>query len=72
MSCYFRHMKDVFVELGIEITPDNKKDIDAIIHRIVDVEYKNCSPTWKQVKKEIKTDPERRARFIEQLKKELS
>ena len=72
MSCYFRHMKDVFDELGIEILPENKKDIDAIIHRIVGVEYKNCSPTWKQVKEEIKTDPERRARFIEQLKKELS
>ena len=36
MSCYFRHMKDVLEEAGIEITKDNKKEIDGIIHRLVD------------------------------------
>ena len=49
MSCYFRHMKDVLDEVGVEITPDNKKEIDAILHRIVDVEYKNCSTAWKKI-----------------------
>jgi hypothetical protein len=42
MSCYFRHMKDVLDEAGIEVTKENKKDIDRIIHGLVDVEYKNC------------------------------
>lgn len=25
MSCYFRHMKDVLKEAGIEVTRENKK-----------------------------------------------
>lgn len=25
MSCYFRHLKDVFQELGIIVTKDNKR-----------------------------------------------
>jgi len=32
MSCYFGHMKDVFEEAGVEITKENKKEIDRIIH----------------------------------------
>ena len=71
MSCYFRHMKDVLEEAGIEITKENKKDIDRIIHALVDVEYKNCSPTWKAVKQHIKEDDNARSRFIERLKRQL-
>jgi hypothetical protein len=71
MSCYFRHMKDVLEEAGIEVTKDNKKDIDRIIHGLVDVEYKNCSPTWKAVKEQIQKDGETRAMFIKRLKAEL-
>ena len=71
MSCYFRHMKDVLEEAGIEITKDNKKDIDRIIHGLVDVKYKNCSPTWKAVKEHIKKDDEARNRFIKRLKAEI-
>ena len=50
MSCYFRHMKDVLEKAGVDITPENKKEIDRIIHELVQIEYKNCSPTWKGVK----------------------
>ena len=71
MSCYFRHMKDVLEDAGIEITPKNKKEIDRIIHGMVDVEYKNCSPTWKGVKEHIKGDEKARSRFIKKLKQEL-
>ena len=71
MSCYFRHMKDVFEEAGVEITKENKKEIDRIIHRVVDVEYKNCSPTWKMVKEHIKVDDNARLRFIKRLKDAL-
>ena len=48
MSCYFRHMKDVLDEAGIRVDKENKKDVDRIIHEIVGVEYKDCSPTWKE------------------------
>ena len=71
MSCYFRHMKDVLDEVGVEITPANKKEIDAILHGIVDVEYKNCSPAWKKIKEMVKGDPADRERFVEKLKAAL-
>jgi hypothetical protein len=50
MSCYFRHIKDTFSEVGIEVTPSNKKKIDQLIHELVAVEYKNCPETGRKVK----------------------
>ena len=72
MSCYFRYMKDVLEEAGIKITKENKKDVDRIIHGLVDEEYKNCSPTWKAVKAHIKADDAARRQFIEKLKQQMS
>ena len=69
MSCYFRHMKDILDEAGIEVTKENKKEVDEIIHRLVNEDYKNCSPTWKAVKEKIKGDEKVRGQFITQLKK---
>jgi hypothetical protein len=71
MSCYFRHMRDILEEAGVEITAKNKKDIDRIIHNLVDVEYKDCPPTWKKVKEHIRQDPKARERFILRLKEAL-
>ena len=65
MTCYFRHMKDIFLDIGVEVTPENKRDIDRIIHGIVGVEYKNCSPTWKAIKEKLAED---RDGFIATLK----
>jgi hypothetical protein len=42
-------MKEVFTRAGVEVTKENKKEIDRIIHSIVGVEYKNCSATWRVV-----------------------
>ncbi len=69
MSCYFRHMKDVLEEAGIRITEKNKKEVDRLLHELVGVEYKHCSPTWKAIKGHIKEDPAARKRFIERLRK---
>jgi len=71
MSCYFRHMHDIFEYLGIEITPENKKEIDIAIHKTVKTEYKNCPNAWKKIKEEIKSDPKTREKFINALKKNL-
>ena len=71
MSCYFRHMKDILDEAGVVITKENKKEIDLIIHNLVNVEYKNCPTTWRTVKERIKGDEEARRRFIIMLKEEL-
>ena len=69
MTCYFRHMKDVFDKVGVTVTKENKKDIDKTIHKIVGVEYKDCSATWKEVKKRI---AENKEGFITTLKNELT
>jgi hypothetical protein len=64
-------MKDILIEAGIDVSEENKKEIDQIIHRLVAVEYKNCSPTWKAVKEHIKGDEAKRKQFIGKLKKAL-
>ena len=56
MTCYFRHLKGVFEKAGIQVTPENKKEIDRMIHNIVNVEYKNCPDTWRQVKTLLQKD----------------
>lgn len=65
MTCYFRHLGDVFKKAGIKVTGENRREIDKAIHRIVGVEYKNCPAAWRQVKKRLAQDPEA---FISELK----
>ncbi len=67
MSCYFRHMKDIFTEAGIEVTATNKKEIDKAIHQIVNVSYKNCPATWREIKMGT-ADSQKRQEFIVKLK----
>jgi hypothetical protein len=62
-------MKDVFTEIGVEATKENKKDIDRKIHGLLGVEYKDCSSTWKQVKARLAED---RDGFIGQLSAALN
>ena len=56
MTCYFRHLQDVFDKAGIKVTKENKRQIDRVVHSIVGVDYKNCSAAWKEVKKRIAED----------------
>lgn len=69
MTCYFRHMKAIFDEVGIVVTPENKKDIDRIIHKLVGVTYKDCPSTWKAVKARLAANQEI---FILELRKGLA
>ena len=62
-------MNDFFEKAGIAVTKENKKDVDKTIHKIVGVDYKNCSATWKEVKKRIAENEEN---FINTLKNELT
>jgi len=64
-------MKDILEEAGIEITPQNKKQIDQAIHNIVEVEYKACPTTWKKLKQEIISDEQKRNSFITNLQDAL-
>ena len=69
LTCYFRHLRDFFEKAGVKVTDENKRQIDQIIHGIMRVEYKNCSATWKEVKKRMAEDEET---IISQLRKALS
>jgi len=62
-------MKLVFEQLGIEVTPENKRDIDKKIHLFVGVEYKNCSATWKVIKTKKAENEEQ---FLSDLDKALA
>lgn len=64
MTFYFRHLKDILNEAGIEVTTSNKKQIDRIIHEIAEVTYKNCSATWKRLKQKIVANEQKQQDFI--------
>jgi hypothetical protein len=49
-------MIELFEELGVEVTKENKNDIDEIIHEMLSVDYKNCAATWKLVRKRLEED----------------
>jgi len=51
-------MKLIFAQIGIEPTPENKRDIDKKIHNLVGVDYKNCSATWRAIKARLAEDEE--------------
>jgi len=69
MSCYFRHLKDIFDEAGIEVTSGNRKQIDQAIHRIVGTNYKDCPGIWQKLKQQIIPDEQKRQEFIVKLRK---
>ena len=69
MTCYFRHLNEIFEKAGVTITKENKRDVDKIIHSIVGTSYKNCSATWKEVKKRI---AENEDEFVNTLKSKLA
>jgi len=61
VSCYLRHIKDVLDEVGIVVTPANRKQIDQAVHQAVGVAYKDCPATWNRVKEELKDERKRKA-----------
>ena len=72
MSCYIRHLKELLNESGIEITTENRKQIDRAIHEIVGTTYKDCPGTWKEVKKKLASSEAEKKAFIKKLNAALS
>lgn len=60
-------MSGVLQEAGIKVTKENKKDIDKALHNLANVEYKNCSSTWKEIKKLLQTE-EGKKKIVKELK----
>ncbi len=69
VTCYFRHLQQVFEKAGLEVTKENRPEIDKAIHGIVGVGYKNCPAAWREVKKRLAEDEER---FVSELREALS
>ena len=67
MTCYFRHLDEIFKKAGIDVTKENKQELDKTIHKIVGTKYKDCPATWREVKKRILKDENG---FVVQLKAE--
>ena len=61
-------MTSVLEEAGVDITKENKKDIDKTLHKLAGIEYKNCSSTWKALKKMLQNEEERKL-IVQGLKK---
>ncbi len=58
-------MGEIFKQIGVEITPENRKEVDRKIHEYLGVEYKNCSETWRLIKERRAENTEK---FINELK----
>lgn len=69
MSCYFRHLTEIFKKAGIKVTPENKKELDRIIHQLVKTEYKDCPKAWKNIKTDVMSNPVKIEQFAVRLKK---
>jgi hypothetical protein len=65
VTCYFKHLKQIFEKAGITVTSSNRAEVDRVIHNLVGVNYKNCPAAWKQVKTRVSEDE---ANFVLKLK----
>jgi hypothetical protein len=68
LTCYFRHLQEVFKKAGITVTTENKREVDKVIHTIVGVKDKDCPSAWREVKKRVAQDEET---FISDLKRAM-
>ncbi|MDH7499263.1 MAG: hypothetical protein QHH30_02630 [candidate division NC10 bacterium] len=56
MSCYFRHLKEIFSQAGLAVTQENKKAVDQALHELAGVPYKACPEAWKAIKEKYLAD----------------
>jgi hypothetical protein len=69
MSCYVRHLSDVFKTLGVEDSRDNRKRMDKSIRKILKTD-KPCPEVWKRLKT-ILADGKKKKDLVGKLKKEF-
>ena len=72
MSCYFRHMKDILEQAGNTVTPQNKSQVDQLLHQMAGVTYKDCPAAWKKLKQDVMTDEQKRRELVRKLKSAFS
>ncbi len=62
----------MFKKAGIEVTSENRKKIDRIIHDTVNVKYPNCPAAWNEVKKRVAENEDGFARALKEAWKSQS
>jgi ribosomal protein L17 len=67
MTCYFRHLQEIFEQANIQVTRENRKEIDRVLHEIVGVGYKDCPSAWRGLKDRLKDERSRR-KLVAELK----
>lgn len=70
MSCYTRHLTDVFEALKVENNRDNRKTMDEAIRGILKTD-KPCPEVWKQLKT-ILADGKKKEDLVRKLKEEFA
>jgi len=46
-------MKELFSDIGFEVTKENRAKVDEVIHDMLSVGYPNCAAAWKMVRKKL-------------------
>ncbi|MFW9793504.1 MAG: hypothetical protein ACFFEE_04320 [Candidatus Thorarchaeota archaeon] len=49
-------MKELFADIDIEVTSENRAKVDKVIHDMLSVDYPNCAAAWKMVRKKLEID----------------
>jgi hypothetical protein len=49
-------MKELFEDIDIEVTKENRAKVDEVIHEMLSVDYPNCAAAWKMVRKKLEMD----------------
>jgi hypothetical protein len=52
-------LKLAFEQIGVQVTSENRKEIDKKIHELVNVTYPNCPAAWKAIKSRMAEDEEK-------------
>jgi len=68
MGCW-RWFNTVLKEAGIEVTDENREEVDEVIHQYIGEQssYGRCSAEWRKARKEIQADEKTRSELVERL-----
>lgn len=67
MSCYTRHLGDLFAAAGIEDTKENRKRADGLIREIIAMAGEGCPVVWREVKTRL-ADPDKSLGLADRLR----
>lgn len=67
MSCYTRHLGDLFATTGIQNTKENRKRADGYIREILAMKEEGCPVVWREVKSRL-ADPDKSLELANRLR----